>query len=403
MLKFAFRNLSRHKGRTALTLAAIAFGVVSLVLSAGFIDDVFVQLRENTVQSGLGHVQIAKEGYFKFRARQPYAYMIDKPEAVIAQVKRLPQVKEAMSRLNVSGTLNNGKAELPVRGEGIEPEKERFVGGFISLIEGRRLNADDVYAAELGEGLARSLGVKPGNRVTLLTSTPQGAVNTVELLVVGVFRSFSIEYDARAMRMPLAAAQAALNTRAVHTVVVALNDTAQTTAAVEVMHATFAGQALVVKSWEELADFYRKAVDLYRAQFGVLQLIILVMVALSVSNSVNISIFERTGEVGTLLALGNRRRDVFRLLVLESAVSGVFGGLIGAALGLGLAFIISAVGIPMPPPPNSSQGYLAAVRVVPEQVAIAMSIGFMATIVASLLPASRVTRLSIVEALRRAM
>lgn len=403
MLKFAFRNLSRHKGRTALTLAAIAFGVVSLVLSAGFVDDIFVQLRENTVQSGLGHAQIAKEGYFKFSARQPYAYMIDKPEAVIAQVKRLPQVKEAMSRLNVNGTLNNGKAELPVRGEGVEPDKERFVGGFISLIEGRHLNADDVYAAELGEGLARSLGIKPGSRVTLLTSTPQGAVNTVELQVVGVFRSFSIEYDARAMRMPLAAAQAALNTHAVHTVVVALNDTSETDAAINVMRATLSGQPLVVKSWEELADFYRKAVDLYRAQFGVLQLIILVMVALSVSNSVNISIFERTGEVGTLLALGNRRREVFRLLVLESAVSGVLGGLIGVVLGIVLAFLISAVGIPMPPPPNSSQGYLAAVRVVPEQVAIAMSIGLVATIVASLLPASRVTRLPVVEALRRAM
>lgn len=402
MLKFAYRNLTRHRGRTLLTLGAIAFGVVSLVLSAGFVDDIFVRLRENTVQSGLGHLQVAREHYFDLRNRQPYAYMIDDPQAVVAAARKLPTVREAMMRVNLTGTLSNGSGELPVVAEGGEPEKELAVGGFVTLVDGRRLTGGDHNVVELGEGLARALGVTPGAFVTLLTATPEGAINTVELKVVGIFRSVSIDYDARAARLPLSTAQTLLNTKSVHTVVVALENTGFTQTAAGQLRKALEGRPLAVYTWEELADFYRKAVDLYRTQFGVLQAIILIMVALSVSNSINISIFERTAEVGTLLALGNRRRQVLQLLVMESTISGLVGGLIGAALGIGLALGISAIGIPMPPPPNSSQGYLAVVRIVPLQVGLALVIGVTATVLASVLPAWRVSRLPVVEALRRA-
>ena len=82
---------------------------------------------------------------------------------------------------------------------------------------------------------------------------------------------------------------------------------------------------LEVKTWVELNDFYEKTVEMYKGQFGVLQLIILVMVLLSVANSVNMSIFERTGEFGTMMALGNRSSQIFRLIVVESLLLGVIG------------------------------------------------------------------------------
>ena len=82
---------------------------------------------------------------------------------------------------------------------------------------------------------------------------------------------------------------------------------------------------LEIKTWTELNDFYEKTVELYKSQFGFLQLIILVMVLLSVANSVNMSIFERTGEFGTMMALGNRRDQVFWLIIAESSLLGVMG------------------------------------------------------------------------------
>jgi putative ABC transport system permease protein len=131
-----------------------------------------------------------------------------------------------------------------------------------------------------------------------------------------------------------------------------------------------------------------------------LQAIILAMVLLSVANSVNMSLFERVGEFGTMRSLGNRSGEIFRLVLTESAMLGLIGATIGVAVGVTLALAISAIGIPMPPPPNANLGYTAYIRVVPEVVGMAFLVGFFATTLAAVLPAVRVSRMPVVEALR---
>ena len=399
MLKLAFRNLFRHRGRTGLTLAAIVFGAVSLVLSGGFIEDIFVQLQESTVNSGLGHVQVFQLGHTEYGRRDPYAHMIDDAERLIESIRTLPEVVEVMSRLNFAGTLSNGRADIPVFGDGVSPEREIAVGGFVQVVDGRRLEGGDLFAIELGQGVASALQVGPGDYVTLLTSIPGGALNSLEFEVKGVFRSHSIEYDARAVRIPLPAAKELLDTAAIHSLVVALSDARHTDAAIRAMRAALPA-SLEIKAWYELADFYQKTVDLYQRQFAVLQLVILVMVALGVANTINISIFERTGELGTLMALGNRRGEVFRLLVLENALLGLLGGLLAIPVALLLAAGVSAIGIPMPPPPNMDVGYLATLRPTSQHLTLAFGVAVVASTLAAVLPARRVSRLPIAEALR---
>ena len=160
-------------------------------------------------------------------------------------------------------------------------------------------------------------------------------------------------------------------------------------------------QGLEVARWDELSDFYGKAVELYDQQFGVLRLIILLMVLLSVTNSVNMTLFERTREFGTLLALGDKPKTVFRLIMLESVVLGVLGAFFGIVVGCLAAMIISAIGIPMPPPPNANIGYTAFIRLVPAEIALSGLIGLLATCLAAVLPARRASRLKVVEALRQ--
>jgi len=123
-------------------------------------------------------------------------------------------------------------------------------------------------------------------------------------------------------------------------------------------------------------------------------------VLLSVASSVNMSVFERVGEFGTMMALGNGRGDVFRLILMESALLGLIGGLLGVLLGVVMAIAISAIGIPMPPPPNANLGYTAFIRVVPTVLAMAFLVGFGATALATLLPAARMSRTPVVTALR---
>jgi putative ABC transport system permease protein len=63
--------------------------------------------------------------------------------------------------------------------------------------------------------------------------------------------------------------------------------------------------------------------------------------------------------------------------------------------------VISAIGIPMPPPPSSEVGYTAQIRVVPKELMLAFAVGFLATVTAAVFPARRVTRIPVVDALRQ--
>lgn len=403
MLKLALRSVFRQKVRTLMTLAAIAFGVVGLVLSGGFVQDVFIQLGEALIHSQSGHLQITRAGFFEHGSRTPDDYIISDVAAVKSVISDLDQVADVMSRVYFSGLLNNGKTDLSIIGEGVEPDAETKLGTYMVIKSGRQLNGTDTQGMMLGEGIARSAGLKPGDQVTLLLNTSDGALNTADFVIVGVFQTYSKEFDARAVRIPLAAAQTLLNTDGVNAVVASLKRTPDTGAVRALLTQRLDPTLFELISWQELNDFYAKTVVLYKRQFGVLQLIVLLMVLLSVANSVNMSTFERVGEFGTLRALGNRSGHVFRLILVENTIVGLLGGLLGVALGIVLALVISAIGIPMPPPPNANLGYTALIRIVPEEIAMAFAVGFLATVGASILPARRVVRIPVVDALRQSI
>ena len=401
LLTLALRNIFRQIVRTGMTLAAIAFGVSGLILAGGFVQDIFAQLGEAVIQSRTGHVQVFRTGFIEQGARQPDRYLIDAPRDVAARIASLEGVERVTARLNFSGLLNNGRRDLAIIGEGIEPDKEAQLSTYLRIVEGRQLADDDVFGILLGQGVAQAMGLGPGDLVTVVMSTTDGALNTLDFDVVGVFQSFSRDFDARAVRIPLAAAQELMLTDGANLLVVSLDDTRRTDSALSAIGSQLGGTGLDARSWRDLDDFYDKAVSLYQRQFGVLQLIILFMVLLSVANSVNMSTFERMSEFGTLGAMGNRRNDIFRLVVLENAILGVVGATLGVLIGIALALVISAIGIPMPPPPNSNAAYTAYVRVVPSTVLMAFAVGCFATTLAALNPARRVSRTPIVDALRQ--
>ncbi|MBA2689171.1 MAG: ABC transporter permease [Burkholderiales bacterium] len=400
MLRLALRNLFRHRLRTGLTLTAIASGVAALILSGGFVEDMFHQLAEATIHGQLGHLQIYRAGFYENGVRDPYNYMIDQPESLKRRAKSVPQYEDAMERLNFSGLMNNGRADYSIRGEGLEASKEAKFGSYLKIISGRQLTDKDHFSILVGEGVAKALGLKPGDQATLLLNTQQGALNSLEFEVAGIFRSFAKDYDDRTVRIPLAAAKELLDTKGINALVVLLQSRDATDQARAALRDQLPAVPYDIKTWYELADFYRKTTELYRRQFGVLQLIILIMVLLSVVNSVSMSTFERIGEFGTLMALGDRGAKVFRLVIVENFFLGLIGALIGAMAGILLGLAISAVGIPMPPPPNMSAGYTATIRLVPWVVVGAILVGFAATVLAALLPARRVSRIPVVDALR---
>ena len=396
----ALRNILRQKARSAATLIAIGVGVAGMILAGGFVQDIFIQLGEAIIHAQTGHIQVTKQGYHEGKTRAPEKYLIERPDKLKVGVGGTAGVDKVFARLNFTGVINNGKRDLGIIGEGIEPEAEGKISTYLQYTEGRPLTDKDADGIVVGQGVAKSLGLKVGDRVNLVISLAQGAVNTLDFEVLGVFQSFSKEFDARAVRIALPAAQELMDTPGAHVLVVMLKQTSDTARVAAEFESSLTSQGFEVGRWNKLSDFYDKTVELYDRQFGVLRLIILLMVLLSVANSVNMTIFERTREFGTVIALGTQPAMVFRSVLIECALLGLMGALIGMAAGSGLALGISALGIPMPPPPNANLGYTAEIRLVPLQVLTAGAIGVAATFLAAIRPAQRVAKLDVVEALR---
>jgi putative ABC transport system permease protein len=403
MLRFAARNVFRHTGRSAITLAAIGFGVVALIVSGGFVENLYRQLGEAIIHSQVGHLQVAQPALFAEGSRSPEKHRIADLEEVKSELAGIDGVKQVAARLSFVGLLSNSRTDLPVIGEGIEPGKESELMSSIKVLAGRPLGPQDRHAALVGEGLAQSLALAPGDLVTFLVSTIDGGLNTAELEVVGVFRSFSRDYDARAVKIPLESAQELMTTQDANTIVLLLTDTRHTARALSQASILMQRPGLAVRSWEQLNDFYRNTVELYDRQFSVLKIVILFMVALGVGNAVNMAAFERLSEFGTMRALGNRPSQVVRLMMAECLLLGAIGAFGGFVIGAALGMLLSAIGIPMPPPPNSNVGYRAAIDLQPDVMLESAGVGFVAALIAGVIPALRAIRIPIVDALRRAV
>lgn len=399
--QLALRNVLRQRRRTLSAVGALMLGVASIILAGGFVTDIFDHLAEATIRSQTGHIQVARAGFFSTGSRSPEKLLIAHPTDVARLLDNQAGVTDAMGRLQISGLLANGRADLAVVGEGVEPGKESRLGTYVSILQGRWLTDEDRFGIVVGEGVAQSLKLRAGDAVSLVVSTPQGAVNAIDFEVVGVSRSFSREYDARSVKLPLAAAQTLLDTDGINVFVVTVARTSDSAPVARALVPAVGPMHLDVRTWEELSDFYGKAVDLYGRQFGVLQAIVLLMVALIALNAINISTFERTHEFGTMRALGNRGFDIALLVLVETLMLGCIGSLLGVALGWVAAVVISAIGIPMPPVPNSNLGYVAQISFESETALRAFVTGVAASLVAAVPAMLRLSRMPIVAALRQ--
>lgn len=252
----------------------------------------------------------------------------------------------------------------------------------------------------LGEGLARSLGVKPGDRIVVLVTAANGSANAVEVTVAGTFATITKEYDDHALRLPIDVARKLMRVEGSTSWVVLLDRTDSTDAMAADMSGKLSSRDFEIVKWTDLADFYNKTVVLFSKQVSVVKFIIALIIVLTISNTQTMSVLERTTEIGTGLAIGLRRGVVMRLFVVEGGLIGVVGGCVGVLLGYGLAMLISEIGIPMPPPPGMARGYIGQILVTPQLVMDALVLALITTLVASLMPAWRASRMNIVDALR---
>ncbi len=396
----ALRNLRRNTHRTVVAVLTVAAGIVAFLLAGGFIHWIFHDMREATIHSQLGHVQVVRPGYFDKGIADPYAFLLPGQPAEKARIEALPGVVSVGERLAFSGLASLGETSIGFVGEGIDPAREKPISKRVTIMTGRDLERADEPSVLLGEGLGKSLGAKTGDRIVLLATAANGGASAVEVSVVGTFATIYKEYDDQALRLPIAVARKLMRVDGATSWVVLLERTGATDSTVKAMAAQLPATQFELVPWHQLADFYNKTVTLFSKQVNVVKLIIGLIIILTISNTQTMSVLERTVEIGTSLAIGLRRGAMMRLFVVEGVLIGVLGALIGVSLGFGLSKAISAIGIPMPPPPGMAHGYMGEILVEGGLMFDAALMGVVTTLLASLLPAWKASRMNIVDALR---
>jgi len=386
-----------------MTLLMVGGGVTGLLMAGGYFAFMTRGLRESTINDGLGHLQIFTADHFRRDEGRVLDTGIEIWEKVASNVTSAQNVRGVAPRIEFYGMVSNGAKAAGFMGSAVEPVAEKSLG-FISHVEsGRDLDPKPGGEVEalVGVGLAKSMNVKVGDGLTILAMTSDGALNGVDVQIVGIVNSGIAELDSRYVRITLPAARRLLQSDRVTNLVVGLDKTENTDIAFNEIAPRLRGlpQQMELKKWIDLATYYKQVNTMFNGIFLFMGIIVFFMVLMSSVNTLLMSMFERTREIGTMLAMGTPRAWIVALFMVEATLLGVMGALLGLAAGNLLGALLNSSGLHMPPPPGYSLPMPFKVRHVPVQMIVSSLLVIISMALASILPAVRASRLKIAEAL----
>ena len=461
-LSLAIRNLLRNRRRSLMTLFAMVLGLMAVLLFGGYTRAIAYGLESDYV-ARTGHLQIQHKGYFLYGTGNPAAFGIRDYEAVLAIVKRdpvlAPMVVVATPTLQFGGIAGNFAAGVSrtiyASGTVVESQNRMLEWNDYGLRDVRRpspLSGTAPDSAVMGTGVARvlqlcasldvpdcpsstepsralsgaalpddiaALAASSGTvasaaknatqpRIEILAASSHGAPNVAAVNVVRAEFQGIKELDDVYVGLHLAQAQRLIfgsQPPQVTAIALQLHHTAQipqARARLEQVLATSANaHPLEVLDYETLNPFYGQTMSMFAAIFGFMSVLIGAVVLFTIGNTISMAVVERTVEIGTVRAIGLRRRGIQAMFLAEAILLGTIGAFLGVAMALTAAWAINQMGL-MWTPPGRIEPVPLAVRVAGEHLMmLGSAVGLV--IVASLsaiLPATRASRMNIVDALR---
>jgi putative ABC transport system permease protein len=402
-LLLAFRNVFRNRRRTVMTLMMVGSGVAGLLLVGGFFAFMMRGLRESTIRNGLGHIQIFTAEHFSRDEVHVLDTGISNWQQVAASVHSAEHVRGVAPRIEFYGMLSNGVKSSVFMGSAVDPQTERDMGFSPRLSSGRDLaaNSSGEVEALIGTGVARSMSVKVGDGLTILAVTADGALNGIDVQIVGIVNSGFKDLDDRYLRISLPSAQRLLQSNRVTNLVVGLDTTENTDKVAAGFGPRLQGlsQQMELRKWIDLAAYYKQVRTLFSGIFLFLGIIVFFMVLMASVNTLLMAMMERTREIGTMLAMGTPRLWIVALFMVEATLIGILGAAVGLAGGNLLGVLLNASGLHIPPPPGTTVDMAFKVLHMPSLMAGSALMVIVSLALASILPALRASRLQIAEAL----
>ncbi|MCA9926256.1 MAG: ABC transporter permease [Anaerolineales bacterium] len=338
----AYRDLLRNRRRTVITFVAIALGLALVIFMNGLITGMLQGMLRDTIRLDSGHVQLRAESYEVVKTSLLWRDLLDNADELAAQAKAMPQVKAVSPILWAGGVLGTASESTSVRVSGIDPTSALFDPIREGLRAGEFLSEDGRREILIGQRLADELGVDVGDRINLTVGNPDGPPEEGSFNIVGLINTGFPGIDNANVFVTLAQAQAITGSgNRASTIRILLNDREDTDAVVAALQ--FPG--VTTLDWREMNEFLMSTMETGTAVYNILYAIIFLVVAVIIANTLLMSVFERTREMGILSALGMKGRQIMTMFLFEAAILGLIGSIFGMILGGIFVYYFSINGI----------------------------------------------------------
>ncbi len=401
ILKLAWRNVWRNLRRTLITLSAVTFGLASIIMFNGFTDGFHAQWINNYVRVYTGHIQIHKKGY---RDDPRLWRSIDDPEDIVREIEAMDEVEIVTTRTELEGLAATAENSAGVLIKGVEPDKETTITHLKDrIIEGRYLSRKkDIL---IGHRLKKKLSVERGDRIVLMSQAADGTLGAELFRLAGIFRMGALDFDSSVAVISEDDARefAALDGKS--TEIAVLLKRPETLDEVKSrLKQMLEPMGYEVFDWRELMPALTEMVELDNVFMYIILLIVIVVVAFGILNTMLMSIMERTREIGIMMALGTKPRLIVSLVVVEALFIGVTGIMAGLVLGVGANAAIAMRGIDLSRWAGAMEFFAAFNPVVYPETTVeslfwsSLTV-FITAIISSIYPAFKASRLRPVEAI----
>jgi ABC-type lipoprotein release transport system permease subunit len=396
----AFRDLGRNRRRSFFSALAVAIGLALLMLMSSVIAGEMGSAIESAIRLSSGHIQIRAATYNENKSSLKWEDLVADPEKVASQIAAYSQVKAATPRLYASGFLSSGTQSAGARITGIDPLSPASDPYRAGLISGEYLSPDDHDSVLIGKPMAEKLNLSAGDKVSLSLNTADGNVQEQTFTVKGIYTTDTYGFDSATIFLPLAKAQALTQTENhASTIFVLLNDTSLTDL---VVPALTVPANLQIKTWRELNALFVEWETMAQSYIGIFYMIILAITASVIINTLIMSVYERTREIGILSAIGMRGSRILGLFLAESSLLAVGGVIMGLLLGVLAIYLFNINGFYIG---NMGLTGILVTDTIRAKLTLDNTINvtvmtFIVTILSGLVPAITASRLEPVAALR---
>lgn len=399
IMKMAYRDLLRNKRRSFFSSLALGIGLALLLLMASVISGEMRYSMETAVKLQSGHLQIQAKNYNEAKSSLAFEDLIANPEQLADKISSLGQVALATPRLIASGIIANKNETNGIRLFGIDPQSAANEPFTKEILSGEFIQPDDRSGIMIGEALAKKMNLKAGDSVNLLVNTSNGDVDQQAFTIRGIYTTRTPGFDDFTVLMPLAKAQAITKTDGhASFIYVLLHEADQ----VENVRNALKTDQLQIKTYLEMNDMILQMEEFSRSYMVVIYLIVLAITATVIVNTLIMSVFERTREIGILSAIGMKGSRIMSMFFLESGFLAIGGILAGLVIGGMMVYYASTTGFYFGD--VGATDLLIGERIYAyltfNDAATLTILAFVVAILAALYPAIMAARLEPVEAMR---